>query len=487
MANPNTLLPDTLAGEIPGIPTLDESLFSSRPLDLDFGLGDNNALNWTSQIVSDAPSVEVGRHAVEEQLQLYDDDLGLDIPMEDEPTMEEPSISIEAGRDAPPPRSVADDLIGDNSKFHDDDLGLQFGDEEETAPIRDSVEPPPFHDAMDVDATADQTFLLQMPDDEVEARHARGSESPLSSARSSVARELEDEEPTARARQPAAKKRKLLPVDADTEIHNSQIKQQQIDRSAIIRPLNLLPKDPVLLTLMTMQARGEFVSRIMGDGRSKGWAPELRGILSIEVVRKAGALKRKRPQTVEAAEEQESQLGIPQDEIVGGPQNDVGTPLPASDGLMPPQDEEPAVPGQEEDEDIVSPVRENFDDTTMPLVHPEDQGPISQGTQHAVHLLREHFGDSAESSLYQQKKANVLFQDLLPEETTRKADATKMFFELLVLATKDAVKVEQPENQLGGPIRIRAKRSLWGSWAEEKAGGEIATQNDAQPSQPIAV
>ena len=36
-----------------------------------------------------------------------------------------------------------------------------------------------------------------------------------------------------------------------------------------------------------------------------------------------------------------------------------------------------------------------------------------------------------------------MFTDLCPEATTSRQDATKMFFELLVLGTKDAVKVEQ--------------------------------------------
>jgi cohesin complex subunit SCC1 len=70
---------------------------------------------------------------------------------------------------------------------------------------------------------------------------------------------------------------------------------------------------------------------------------------------------------------------------------------------------------------------------------------------------------------------------MLPEATTTKADATKMFFEILVLATKDAIKVEQPVNELGGPLRIRGKRGLWGSWAEDSAGGELTEQT--QPAE----
>ena len=57
-----------------------------------------------------------------------------------------------------------------------------------------------------------------------------------------------------------------------------------------------------------------------------------------------------------------------------------------------------------------------------------------------------------------------------------------MFFEMLVLATKDAIKVEQPANELGGPLRIRAKRGLWGQWAETGASGELASQAQAAPT-----
>ena len=90
------------------------------------------------------------------------------------------------------------------------------------------------------------------------------------------------------------KRRKLLPLDKETTLRSEQIKQQQLDRSAILKPVSFLPRDPVLLALMNMQQSGGFVSNIMGDGRAKGWAPELRGILSIEVIRKCGTLKRKR-------------------------------------------------------------------------------------------------------------------------------------------------------------------------------------------------
>ena len=128
-----------------------------------------------------------------------------------------------------------------------------------------------------------------------------------------------------------------------------------------------------------------------------------------------------------------------------------------------------------------------FDDTTAPLVHPADSGPVSIATKHAVHILRDLFGSESASSADKRKQTSVVFQDLLPEEKTTKADATKMFFECLVLATKDAIKVDQPEGNLGGPIRVRGKRGLWGDWAEREAGGEISNQEQPQNEPEPAV
>ena len=238
-----------------------------------------------------------------------------------------------------------------------------------------------------------------------------------------------------------------------------------------------------------MQKNGEFVSNIMGDGRSRGWAPELRGILSIDVIRGPTDLKRKRDSGIADVSGDEHadkvpRLGIEQDEeqpvdegiAVGGDstlhQDQTQIELPADDGVRPimsdPLESENArSPNDGEDEGIGGADYDHFDDTTVPLIHPAESGPVSLGTKHAVHLLRDRFGgENADGSPASQAKKSVLFQDLLPEGRSSKEDATKMFFEMLVLATKDAVKMDQSEKSIGGPIRIRGKRGLWGSWAE---------------------
>ena len=478
---------------------LDESLFNVEPMDIDLGTKDSDPLVWTSQILSDPLSIEQARGVPEEQPTLYEDDLGIDIDITDGP-------SVEVGRHAPSEGPVSEDPLDDAPRLYDDDLQLGLEDD---APFqtRQSTEAPDFgrfgdDTVMDIDQQDNHANILNGasgPDVSAnDSRLQRVSQSPLSSVRSSEVRDFDEttstEEPTVhQARQPAAKKRKLLPMDTETTLQNSKIKEHQNDRSAILRPVSFLPKDPLLLTLMTMQQNGGFVSSIMGDGRGRGLAPQLRGLLSIETVRKAGALKRKRDsgvadldQDLENDEPEMPQIQIPDDDDIMFPSEgdaDVSRgekstmiDLPADDDLPLPlgEDFQGHEAGEEEEP---SPIRDTFDETTGPLIPPEEQGPISVGTQHAVHVLRDYFGGSAEAS---SQKKNPLFQDLYPEATTSKAEATQMFFETLVLATKDAIKVEQSPGLLGGPIRIRPKRSLWGEWAEREAGGEIAAQNTQQ-------
>ncbi|KAH0424388.1 hypothetical protein KCU90_g8377, partial [Aureobasidium melanogenum] len=213
-----------------------------------------------------------------------------------------------------------------------------------------------------------------------------------------------------------------------------------------------------------------------------GWAPELRGVLSLEVVRTAGELKRKRDSGL-------PQIEIPEEEEETHPLGAATSPAPedlqdptlGADDLAPAfgGDDAPSIiqPAQEEEMEAYSPAPA-FDETTMPVLHPADSGPVSLGTKHAVHLLRERFSDESGEppSPTTRAQRSVLFTDFCPEARTSKQDATKMFFEVLVLGTKDAIKVEQSSDELGAPLRIRGKRGLWGDWAEMGAGGEIASQ-----------
>ncbi|KAL4885347.1 Rec8 like protein-domain-containing protein [Aspergillus karnatakaensis] len=478
-------LPDVLT-ESDLFMNLDSSLLLPQPLSLELGgKQPSSSMDFGSQLFPDSG---FQRSASQEPARLEDPplDLDLDLGLDDTGASLLPDFSIEVGRDAPAPRPVEQDLFSDAGKFNDvDDLPLDLG--EDDAPL----------DKMDLGGDGLQDNLLAMDetmdfggDDTViphddDNRSEAESDDNLSDIGDERLKELrqefgfeeeeggeEQEDDATVQHAQRAKRRKQLPtigLDAEAEYKGSSyLRIQQEQLAETLKPASFLPRDPVLLTLMNMQQNGDFVSSVMGGGRGRGWAPELRDLLSLETVRKAGELKRKRDSgiadmdvdaaTAPALELGEEEAIVPVDEGVG-----LDSTLHQRSEIEFPGDEEEQL-RLTDDEGIHQPL-DDFDDTIEPI----DSSLVSVGTKRAVHVLRDCLGDA------EQKKA-VRFQDLLPEKKASKADATKMFFEVLVLATKDAVQVEQRSNTVGGPIKIRGKQSLWGSWAEEDASGEALSQ-----------
>ncbi|KAE8157467.1 Rec8 like protein-domain-containing protein [Aspergillus tamarii] len=484
-------LPDVLT-ESDLFMNLDSSLLLPQPLSFEpEGKRPGTSMDFGSQLFPDS---SLRRSVSQEPARLEDHTLvDLDLGEDDTPLGHD--FSMEVGRDAPAPRPVEEDLFSDAGKFNDVDLPLDLG--EDDAPL----------DKMDLANEGPQDTLLQADDtamelgddgelafDAEERRFGRDSESVLSEMpdadmeklqqeqdedqdRDEVEGEAEDDVAVQHSQR--AKRRKVMTVELDkeTDYKSHIIKGLQADRSTILKPTSFLPRDPVLLTLMDMQKNGDFVTNVLGGGRGRGWAPELRDLLSFDAIKKAGELKRKRDSgiadmdieaaTAPALEFGEEEAIVPIDEGVG-----LDSTLHQRSDIEFPGDDHDHGLHLSDDEGMNHPL-EDLDDT----IQPADSGPVSVGTKHAVHILRDCLGESA----VEQKKS-VKFQDLLPERKATKADATKMFFEVLVLATKDAVQVEQRPDTVGGPLKIRGKRALWGSWAEESANGEVGTQ----PSQMVA-
>ncbi|OJJ88079.1 kleisin alpha [Aspergillus glaucus CBS 516.65] len=474
-------LPDVLT-ESDLFMNLDSSLLLPQPLNLEPEGKRPGALDFGSQLLPDSSF----RRSVSQEPARLEDHTLVDLDLGEEDTSLGPDFSMEVGRDAPAPRPFEEDMISDAGKFNDDvDLPLDLG--EDDAPL----------DKIDLGDEGPQDISLNLQDDamdlgddhhddvapENQEERQRESLSPLSEVSEDELRrqdaefnqdetEIQDgqeEDDLTVQQNQRSKRRKVMDLDSVTDFQNSQIKEQQTNRSGILKPTSFLPRDPVLLTLVNMQKNGDFVSNVLGGGRGRGWAPELRDLLSLDAVKKSGDLKRKRDSgisdvDVEAAIAPQLDLGeedaiVPADEGV-----DLDTTIQRSE-IDFPGDEQ----GQElhlSDDEGMNQQMEDLEDTVIPAV---DSGPISLGTQHAVHILRDQLNDSTG----EQKKA-VEFQDLCPEGKTTKADATKMFFETLVLATKDAIKVDQGTETIGGPLKIRGKRALWGSWAEEGTNGEAS-------------
>lgn len=430
-----------------------------------------------------------------------DEDLDLDFGDRDDVDVNDTTVSVQYGRGSTTPRPIGAEIQEEDQLFNnDDDLQLDLG---EDIAMGDEPVFPADDDQLALPDTSAGVGALDFGDDEtLQLRQAatgaqERDETVHEQDRTFVQPEEEDEIEEAAAQQ-RQRSRKIKPLVADTEtvLHNRQIKAQSENRSKILKPASFLPKDPILLTLMSMQKNGDFVANAMNDGRSKNWAPELQGLLSFEVVHRSGQLKRKRDSGIGGITEDEHndkspRLEVDDDDIMdegvelGGLNDHSAFDLPADNGVQPIMSDglalEDVIPG-EDDEGIFA-AEETFNDTTIPLLHPADSGPISLGTKRVVHLLRDQFGgESTDGSPSSQAKKSVLLQDLVPERTSTKEEATKMFFEVLVLATKDAIKVEQSDKSIGSPLRIRGKRGLWGSWAEATPGDE-----NQSTQEPIAV
>ena len=461
---------------------------------------DDRALDWEEGWGSTLEPQTQSNSGLGGDVALIHDDLGLDLG--EDVGMEDTTVSIQVGRGGAGAAPRAEDETEVQPYDDGDDLGLDLGEDvpmpDTTARIEDQPVP----------GIEDDQLGLGLDEETAQLREAAAQrqESPLSEADPEFMaeadrtfqqqEEIEDEQVVAQQRQTSRRLKAMLP-DRDTVLHNREIKALQADRSKILKPQSLLPQDPELLALMEMQRNGDFVTNAMNDGYGSGWAPEIQGLLSFDVVFRSG-LKRKRDSGIAdvASEDGHSDKSPRLERTVSGAEDamieDEGVQMREESPVrphseiaethVPVQTDDPAladvVQGEDEEGIYADMGESGFDETTIPLVHPADSGPISVGTQHAVHTFRDVFGGSpdAESPSSHSKKS-VLLQELIPEQRTSKADATKMFFETLVLATKDAIKVDQQSGELGLPIRVRSKRGLWGQWAEPTQT-ESATQQE---------
>jgi len=306
-------------------PMPDPELFLSQSLGANLDLGNTTVPDWdNSQFLSG--SIEQPRM---ELMELEEDDLNLDLGEDLEPTAGfDDGTSIERGRDAPLERRMSVEYGTELDKdLIEEDLNLDLGD--------DLTEMPP---APDLNLGDDMDITMgDIPDVEIAVdpsvageapAHLAREESPLSELGEEEATRLaqevaeenttmfapeQEEEEEESVHQARAKRRRVIGQDAETMLSTATLRDQQQNRDKILKAPSFLPRDPLLMALINMQRSGGFVSNIFGDGRSQGWAPELRGILSLEVVSRPSQ-KRKRDSGV-------ADLGTEDEEAAPGAEN----------------------------------------------------------------------------------------------------------------------------------------------------------------------
>ncbi|CAK7274173.1 sister chromatid cohesion protein 1 [Sporothrix epigloea] len=410
--------------------------------------------------------------------------------------------SVEVGRDAPAPAPFEDDMFdldleprggkngaddtfadgvriaGDDADIHMDDDDMQFNLGEQ------SVLPGGVPDMSR--ARISESPLSDVDDDEVrrgELELSRGGQDMYDAGDGLSSGQV------ARRAPQRIRKTKVLESDAETMLAANVIREQQNNHDSILKPQAFLPRDPQLLALMEMRKTNGFVSSIMLGDRSSMWAPELRDLLSYASIQgSVHDLKRKRDSGVADLDSDQDQTPHKSPRLELGEDDDLGFEgatagdhfgghSVAPDGTVL---ELPSFGGDDDDLTLGASTEYNHDVTAASVSGP----PVSLGTKHAVHILRDIFGKEAANDTHQRKKASAVFQQVLPEGRATKADATRMFFECLVLATKDAIKIEQASETLGGDIRLQSKRGLWGDWAERDASGH--EEQEEEHEQPRA-
>ncbi|KAH7115545.1 double-strand-break repair protein rad21 [Dactylonectria macrodidyma] len=371
-------------------------------------------------------------------------------------------FGIELGREAPAPRPIEEEMVSELEAMPlekegaegEPALELGFGE------IPMGGEEFEFHPA-----DVSRARITESPLSEIDEALAREVEAEYTSLHRAELQELEEQRALMRRPEQRTRKRKILVPDEEITLSSNQIQEQQANRDNITKPTTFIPRDPFLVALIEMQKTGGFVSSIMLEGRSSAWAPELRGMLSLDAIQEPRELKRKRPIRAAEVEQEYGVSKSPRLEFGEEPEFGLGTEALGEESMA----------GEETMLEIPA-----FEEITAPLVPPSERPPVSIDTEYAVHILRDQFGPEAATSPGKRASTSVVFRDLLPEHRTTKAEATRMFFECLVLATKDAIKVEQGPG-LGDDIRMWAKEGLWGAWAERDTGSEIAHEVEPEP------
>ncbi|KAH7141547.1 double-strand-break repair protein rad21 [Dactylonectria estremocensis] len=366
-------------------------------------------------------------------------------------------FGIELGREAPAPRPIEEEMVSELEAMppEKEDAESEPALEQGFGEITMGGEEFEFHPA-----DISRARITESPLSEMDEALAQEIEAEYTSLRRAELQEPEEQRAFVRRPEQRIKKQRILVPDEEITLSSSQIQDQQANRDSITKPTTFIPRDPFFVALIEMQKTGGFVSSIMMEGRSSAWAPELRGMLSLGAIQEPRELKRKRPIMVGEVEPEYGVSKSPRLELSEGSEFGLGSGALGEESLV----------GQEPMLEILP-----FEGIATPLVPPAERPPVSIATEYAVHVLRHRFGPEAARSPGKRASTSIIFQDVLPEYRATKAEATRMFFECLVLATKNAIKVEQGQG-LGDDIRMWAKEGLWEAWAERDAGGEMAPQ-----------
>lgn len=266
------------------------------------------------------------------------------------------------------------------------------------------------------------------------------------------------EQETPRPARQAPRKRRIV-EDTATEISSKVVSANLRDTSAIRKKQRFLSADPVLLNLQQKSLTGGFAGDVFAPMNLN---PTIRSLLAPEFLRRMAELRAKRKRTDSEEDSdgnaaKEARIG---DQDLGDVQLEPLSELDLPDMSLPPIPEDDSQLPILETEDMqlrsegvtgpeyatLEPPQSSSIET--PETTETQTQPTSIDTREAVLQIRDTLDDASDGT--------TVFSTLASGAS--KAKASELFFQVLLLATKDAIRVDQ--SSAYGEIQIQSRPAL---------------------------
>ena len=258
------------------------------------------------------------------------------------------------------------------------------------------------------------------------------------------------------------RKRKLLTADSEIEISKKDYSSHLKDTSSILKKQRFLPRYASIMTLLEARMTGHLGDSIFFPSTIH---PDLRAMLNPESLRR---LDKRKAEDSTLARQSPKKARVVEPEVLqeegfgdgGFGDGGFGDTFGGGDGFA----GDDYGFGGEPIQDLPEPERRvspSLVDEDAAHMQEEEEAPtsvtgsMSHSTLAAAHLLQKELAPHASSTLHE------LTEKSIPSGKVRREDAVKMFFEVLVLASRDVIRVEQK----GGfaEINVLGKDTLFSS------------------------
>ncbi|GAB5591091.1 sister chromatid cohesion protein 1 [Umbelopsis nana] len=363
--------------------------------------------------------IESGRDlfhpGVESDLQLAD--LGLD-----------DMNSVEMGRDAGLDRSLTMEDIGaplermNIKDGNNEDFDFDLGPEPDFLPTDDNV--------LGLERSMNDTSSFDLPD----ASMTTESNSALIPDTQAIGDDLLfDMDTPAHANTPQIHRRRLI-IDKVTELPHDKIRDQINDTSDIVTEATFLPTSPEMLRFKTIEKQG--IKFFINLNAPVHLAPELQALFSRS--------RKRSPSVTSIGDDDQDEHQRKQPRLIEQ------APVTATPAATPAaaDDDEYDVGADSEEEPVVAKEVPEARAGIMPYEAEISQAATSssQMTPYGINKHTSDTMDRLQTTFDQKNQAGeapkVSYQQLAGQEIKR-ADAVKLFFDVLVLSTKNMVKVKQ--------------------------------------------